>query len=123
MNRCDAEAQPEPGEWLALDEQHRIYLVEKYHREERIELPNLKAHAIFHIIVENQLAEGLESVARAVARLSAEELSRHEALHAIGFVLANHIHRLMNGKVNEQDAQKIYNAEVEKLSAKTWRDG
>lgn len=123
MNRYDPEVRPNPREWLALDEQQRIYLVEKYHREKRVKLPKLKAHAIFHVIVENQLAEGLESVVRAVARLSAEGLSRHEAVHAMGSVVAEHIHLLMNGKVDEQKAQAIYNSAVEKLSAKNWLDG
>ena len=123
IHRYDAETQPEPTDWLALDEQSRISLVEKYHRESRVKLPKLKAHSVFHVIVENQLAEGLESVVRAMARLKSEGLTRHESLHAIGSVLAEHMHDLMNGKVNEQEAQASYNAAIEKLNSKAWRGG
>jgi hypothetical protein len=123
VNRYDAEVQPVPAEWLAVDEQRRISLVEKYHRESRVKLPSLKAHAVFHVIIENQLAEGLEPVVRAMARLKSEGLSRHESLHAVGSVLAEHVHGLMNGKVNEHEAQAIYNAAVERLSGKEWRGG
>jgi hypothetical protein len=123
LHRYDPEIQPEPTEWLSLDEQLRISLVEKNHRESRARVPKLKAHAVFHVIVENQLAEGLEPVVRAMARLKSEGLSRHESLHAIGSVLAEHIHDLMNGKVNEQEAQAIYNAAVERLNGRAWRGG
>lgn len=60
VNRYDPERAPEPAEWLALDEQVRIELAEEHHRLARVKLPNLKAHAVFHAIVENQLAEDLE---------------------------------------------------------------
>ncbi|MBN8436878.1 MAG: hypothetical protein ABTS22_02060, partial [Accumulibacter sp.] len=56
MNRYDPDQTPNPKEWLALDEQIRIGLVEKYHRWARVELPNVTIHAAFHAIVENQLA-------------------------------------------------------------------
>ena len=72
---------PDPSAWLVLDEQERIQLAEAHHRAAHIKLPNVKAHACFHPIVENQIAEGLESVVRAMARLMNEGLSRHEALH------------------------------------------
>ena len=77
MNRYDPEHAPDPAEWRALDEQVRIQLAEEHHRVARIKLPNLKAHAVFHAIVENQLAENIEPVVRAMARLTAEGLSRH----------------------------------------------
>lgn len=78
---------PRPGEWLALDEQARIRLAEDYHRKARIKLPNAKAHAAFHAIVENQIALGLPSVLRAMERLAGQGLSRHDAIHAVCTVL------------------------------------
>ena len=79
MTRYDPGVAPDPAEWLALDEQERIELAEAHHRAARIELPNAKVHAVFHTIVENQIAGGLESVVRAMARLQHEGLSRHDA--------------------------------------------
>jgi hypothetical protein len=119
----DPEIAPNATEWLALDEGERIQLAEAHHRFARVKPPNLKAHAVFHAIVENQIAEGLEPVTRAVARLVNEGLSRHDALHAIGCVLAAHLTEAMGAK-DQDDAstgQARYNAAVERLSAREWR--
>jgi hypothetical protein len=124
VTHYDPEVQPNPVEWLALDEQERIELAEAHHRAARIELPNVKVHAVFHVIVENQVAEGLEPVSRAMARLANEGLSRHDSLHAIGSVCAEHLFEAM--KSNRQDvantAQARYEAAVECLTAKSWRE-
>lgn len=90
---------PDPSEWLALDEAERILLVRSHHESAGIEMPNVLLHAAFHaafhVAVENQIAMGDENpVRRALERLMAEELDRHEAIHAIGSVLAAHIHAI-----------------------------
>ena len=121
MHQYDPERAPNPEEWLALNEQERFGIAEHYHREARIKLPNLSAHAIFHAIVENQIAEGLEPVVRAMARLAKEGLTRHDAVHAIGFVLANHINDLFKSKDDATTSQARYDAAVERLTAKSWR--
>ena len=123
MHRYDPDASPDPELWLSLDEQERIIVVEAFHRVERIKLPNVKAHAAFHAIVENQIAEGVESVVRAMARLEREGLSRHERLHAIGWVLAQHFYEVLNTKEPDSPAvaQARYDAAVERLDAATWR--
>lgn len=123
MNRYDPDQTPNPELWLALDEKTRIRLAEDHHRAARIKLPNLKAHAVFHAIVENQIAENTESVVCAMARLTAEGLPRHEALHAVASVLAEHIHDLLNAKADKNNSAAIYDAAVERLTAKGWRGG
>ena len=123
MNSYDPDHAPSPEHWLALDEQVRVRLAEEYHRAIRIRLPNAKAHAVFHAIVENQIAENLEPVVRAMARLTAEGLSRHESIHAIASVLAEHIHELFNTTVDEKHSAAIYSAAVERLTARGWRGG
>jgi hypothetical protein len=65
VRRYDPLQTPEPGEWLSLDENECIRLVKDYHRRARIRLPNRKAHALFHVIVENQIALGDEIPVRA----------------------------------------------------------
>lgn len=123
MKSYDPEVPPVPAEWLALDEQHRIQLAEAYHRTAREKVPNHKAHAAFHTIVENQIAEGVEPVVRAIARLMKQGLSRHDALHAVGSVLAEQFFDAVN--TNDKDfaatAQARYNAAVERLAAEEWR--
>ena len=123
MKHYDPEIAPNPAEWLELDEQQRIQLVERHHRAARIKLPNVKVHATFHAIVENQIAEGLEPAVRAMARLTSEGLSRHDALHAIGSVAAEQFYEAMKTKDEEfaNTAQARYTAAVERLTAKEWR--
>ena len=121
MNRYDPEYAPTPEQWLALDEQERIDLAEEHHRIANIKLPNLQAHAALHAIVESQIAQNLESVVRAMTRLTTGGLSRHEAIHAIASVLAEHIYELSDPAVNENNSASIYNAAIERLTARSWR--
>jgi hypothetical protein len=121
VNRYDADQTPSPEEWLSLDEQIRIGLVEEYHRQKRIKLPSLTAHAAFHAIVENQIAENLDPTVRAMARLTTEGLSRHEAVHAIASVVAEHINDLFNAKADANSSKAVYAAAVERLTAAAWR--
>jgi len=121
MNRYDPEYAPNPEQWLALDEQERIDLAEEHHRIANIKLPNLQAHAALHAIVESQIAQNLESVVRAMTRLTAGGLSRHEAIHAIASVLAEQIYELFDPAVNENNSASIYNAAIERLTARSWR--
>jgi len=122
VNRYDPDRAPNPEEWLALDEQARIRLTEEHHRVARITLPNLKAHAVFHAIVENQIAGNLEPVALAMGRLTAEGLSRHEAIHAIASVLAEHIQELFSATADD-NSHATYYAAIERLTARGWRGG
>jgi hypothetical protein len=118
----DPEVAPDPTSWLALDEQERIRLADAHHRAARIRLPSVATHALIHAVVENQIAEGLDCVLRAMARLMSEGLSRHDALHAIGSVVAEHLYEIVKKtKDDPKTSQTQYNAAVERLSAKGWR--
>jgi hypothetical protein len=107
--------------WLALDEGERIALVRDFHARNRIRIPNAEAHAVIHAIVENQLAERLPAVIAALHRLRAEGLDRHEAVHAIGSVLMEHMRTLMNGARDSADPNGLYLAALEKLTTDSWR--
>jgi aryl-alcohol dehydrogenase-like predicted oxidoreductase len=113
---------PDVEEWLALDEQHRIGLVETFHRRARVKLPNIRAHAAFHAIVENQIAMQHPPVVRAMARLLKQGLSRHDGVHAIGSVLVHHFHELLTTGCGDLPAvvQARYDAAVERLTADGW---
>ena len=119
----DPERAPDPQQWLALDEQLRFSVVEKFHRASRIELPNAKAHALFHAFIENQIAMRHAPVLRAMDRLAKQGLSRHDCLHAIAWVLAHHFHELMTTDTGSPSAtvQARYDAAVERLTANGWR--
>jgi len=125
MEAYNPECMPEPASWLELDEQERIVLVETYHRVARIKLPNVTAHAALHAIVENQIALNLDPVVRAMHRLGKEGLTRHDAVHAIGSVVAEHLFDMLKTNQNDDAAalQARYYAAVERLSAASWRRG
>jgi hypothetical protein len=65
MQRYDPLREPASEEWLQMEELERIALVETYHRNAGIRVPNARVHATFHVIVENQVALGDEKDARA----------------------------------------------------------
>ena len=125
MEKYDPGCVPEPESWLELDEQERIALVETYHRVARIKLPNVTAHAALHAIVENQIALNLEPVVRAMDRLGEEGLTRHDAVHAIGSVVAEHLLDILKTDQNDDAAtsQARYYAALERLTATSWRKG
>jgi hypothetical protein len=122
MRRYDPLKAPNSEEWLALDEQESIILVEDYHRRAGIRLPNATLHATMHAVVENQIALGDETPARRVMqRLMDEGLDRHQAIHAIGSVLLEHIHDLLKNQPNPgTEPNKPYFAALERLTAEGW---
>ncbi len=122
MDRYDPSQPPEPGKWLELDEQERIMLVEDHHRRARTELPNARLHAALHVVVENQLAANDEPVVRAQARLMEDGLTRHDAVHAIGSVVARHIYAVLKPQGGAEFSQARYYADVERLTRAKWHE-
>ncbi len=120
MNTYNPLKAPDTKEWLALDSQERIVLVEQYHKKARVVLPNRVLHAAMHAVVENQLAEGIPVVQEALSRLMAEGLDRHDAVHAIASVLAEHTWRLLRNEPVGSDPNEQYLQAVRVLTAKRW---
>jgi hypothetical protein len=116
--RYDPDTAPSASQWLALDEAERIALVERSHDASS---PNLRVHAAIHATVETQIAMSLPSVVNAVARLRSQGLDRHDAIHAIGSVLAGHMWELLRGDVAEGDPNAKYFADLDQLTAGSWR--
>jgi hypothetical protein len=111
----------DPLEWTTLDEGERIDLVDRYHRKKRIKMPNLRLHAAIHVIVENQVALGAEIPAqKTLERMMREGLSRHDAVHAIGTVLAGHMFNLMKYGAMDEDVNANYHRQLEELTAEGW---
>ena len=121
MNTYDPDTASAATEWLALDEGERIELVASYHRRKKTRLPNAQLHAVIHVVVENQVALGQEVVVSTLARLQAEGLSRHDALHAIGSVLAEDLYELMREPAAETNqAYGRYLDRLKALTAEEW---
>ena len=114
---------PVPDTWLALDEAEKVALIKAHHRRTRVKIPNPQIHAILHLIVENQLAEGLEVVRETLDRLRAEGLDRHEAIHAIGWVLIQHLSNLMQATEPAQNNHAPYFQALQTLTVNNWKKG
>ena len=120
--KYDAHKAPDPENWLLLDESDRIDLILQYHRRTGEKIPNARMHALIHQIVENQAAMGDETpVAKVLKRLQGEGLDRHDALHAIGYVLANHMLALMEKGAAVGDPNALYWQQLEDLHARDWK--
>ena len=111
----------DPEKWLATEDAEKIFAVEHFHRRKRIRLPNLKMHAIIHVVVENQVAMGDALPAKAVlSRLMSEGLDRHDAIHAIGSVVAGEIYTTLKNKPLTHAVKAEYLERLERLTAKSW---
>ena len=129
IEKYDPFVEPDPHQWLALGEQERIDLVLDHHRHAGIRLPREQLHAVIHAVVESQIADAELPVRGTAERLMAEGLDRHEAIHAIGSVLAGHINELMRQIKRDgtptnrpdRDPNEDYFAELEALTADEWR--
>lgn len=124
IDRYDPELAPDPAEWLALDESERIHLIEQYHRNAKIPLPKSarRLHSAIHTVVENQLAlEDQEVVRATLLRLMQEGLTRHEASHAIGSVMAEHMYNLLQEDSDTPEDNAPYYAALQLLTAEKWR--
>ena len=123
MEQYDPDRDLAAGEWLDLDEQERMMLVDDYHRRQRIRMPNVAAHAVAHAIVENQLVLGEPVVVATLARLRSEGLDRHDAIHAIGSVLSGHLDSLLRDPYSQDQPNERYHEALRKLAASEWRAG
>ena len=121
MKTYDPEVEPSAVKWLAIDEAERIALVESYHRRRRIRVPRLTLHATIHVVVENQIALGEAVVIDALTRLRAEGLTRHDAVHAVGMVLAENIYELLKSPpADTSDPNPPYFDRLRRLTAAEW---
>jgi len=83
---------PSAEDWLAMDEAERIAAVQEHHRRTRSPTgENPMVHATIHVVVENQLAEGLPGIVRAYDRFRAAGVDRHTTIHALASVVTRHM--------------------------------
>lgn len=116
--------QPNIEEWLKATDDERTTVVKEFHEEndEAMDEEALTLHSAVHVIVENQLAMGVELLPETVTKLIRQGLSRHEAIHAIGAIIAEDIFAIVRGQKSEF-SPKQYRRKLEKLTAKRWRKG
>ena len=119
--RYDPVVGPDAAEWLELDDGERVVVVRQYHERANERAGNPELHAIIHVTVETQLAEGHPDVKAAFERLSREGLDRHNVVHAIGSVVAEQIYGVMKSQ-RPHDPQE-YARRLNDLTAEAWLRG
>jgi hypothetical protein len=117
--RYDPDVGPDAQTWLAVSDDERLEAVRRHHRRDRLQSGNQEVHAIIHVTVETQLAQDHPEATAALVRLLQEGLDRHEALHAIGSVLAEELFDVMKSK-RPHDAA-AYAGKLRSLTASSWR--
>jgi hypothetical protein len=118
----DPDIPPNPKEWLAADEGLRLALVTDYHHGMDLAESRLRLHAAIHVVVENQIALGEQMVIDAMARLQKEGLSRHDAVHAVGMVVSEHLFEILRSEGDETVKQTTpYFDRLKHLTADAWR--
>jgi hypothetical protein len=118
----DPAVTPDPREWLEMEEDERILRIKHYHRRVGLCARDDEMHAIMHVMVENQLARERPAVTkRTMSRLVTEGLDRHEAIHAVGSVLGRLLYEATTAEEPVALADDNYFAEVEQLTAESWR--
>jgi len=121
----DPDEGPDPEAWLELSKDDRILAVAAAHREEidPDDVIGLMGHALLQSLVETHVAEGDETPAAAkLEELTADGLSRHEALHAIGAITTILMMEITNGllDVEAEDPMDRYRALLGELTARGW---
>jgi hypothetical protein len=120
----DADRAPDPAGWTSASEGDRLAAVEAHHRALAAPHPAVRQprlHAAVHLVVENQLAAGEPpQTRRALDRLVRGGLSRHDAIHALGSVVASSVHGALSGKRFDREA---FARELDALTAARWRAG
>ena len=121
MEQYDPLVPVSADDWFATDEEQRITLVESYHRENGPEIPNLRMHAVVHVVVENRLAEGDRATTDALERLRGEGLDRHDAVHAIGTVVLDELQAAVDGGREEgESGEDRLTRRLDELTAEAW---
>lgn len=128
MLMYDPETAPDTAAWLAADERTRSAAVAEYHRVQRIPLPKRARplHAMIHAVVETQLAQAdLPVVTQTLDRLRSEGLSRHDAIHAIGSVLAGYMMEVVRAAESSppDEGHSAFHAKLDALTAAGWKSG
>jgi hypothetical protein len=121
MQSYDPATAPNSREWLSIDEAERIELVRQYHEDHGDYGESLEMHAGIHAVVETQIAMDIAEVRKTLQRLRKQGLNRHDAIHAIGTVLAEHMHALVTSdETPTGDANEKYYEQLSKFNVSAW---
>ncbi len=108
--------------WTSIDEAARLDAVLKYHLGKKEPKPNERLHAAIHAVVENQVAMGpAYPTAGVIERLMAQGLDRHDAIHAVGSLVSEHMFRALRDPASGSSLGARFEADLVKLTAAEWK--
>jgi hypothetical protein len=108
--------------WSHTDESERVAAVLKHHVGNREAKPNERLHAAIHAVVENQVAMGDSyPTAGVLARLMGQGLDRHDAVHAIGSLVSEHMFQALRDPSLGGSLGARYEADLIGLTAEDWK--
>ena len=119
--RYDPTVDPDPAQWLAAPEAERLVAVRQHHELAGHPPEGAQAHAAIHTVVETQLAEEYAVTQATLRRLVHDGLDRHDAIHAIGSVVADEILDML--KLKRAYEPEAYARKLAALTAAAWRRG
>lgn len=119
--RYDPLRDPDLEEWLAATESERLAAIRSHHNLTEEPSEGSEGHFAIHTIVETQLAQGYAATQDALARLLGEGLDRHDAIHAIGSVVAGEIFRMLKHKTPHDRATLAHRLAT--LTGDSWLSG
>ena len=119
----DPEVEPEPKLWLEAEESERADAVLDYREANETDLSNVLLHGHFHAVVETQVAMDDEiPVAETFRRLMTDGLSRHETIHAVGWVLSQHIFDAVHNSTDGVELDMQYYEKLRKFTVAQWHE-
>ena len=121
MHKYNPAKTPKAEEWLALDESTRLELINVFHKRHGEFGESLEAHAGFHAVVETQLAMNVPNARDTLGRLRKSGLSRHDAVHAIGSVVAEHMHDMSDADFDPDEANERYYERLRNFTGEDWQ--
>jgi len=109
------------GEWLDLDEGEQLDIVTVFHESHGEFGDSIDVHAGIHVVIETQIATATPEVTAALHRLMKQGLTRHDAIHAIGFVFFEGVQDLLESDLSsEGDENEFYYEKLSSFSVDDW---
>ena len=115
MREYNPAKSPDRQQWLALDKTRQLELVRLAHHDMDANENALATHCGMHSAVETQVAQNSPGVRDAIGRLRKQGNSRHNAVHAIGLVLIQHMRKMATSQEGLDVANTHYQAQLAEL--------
>jgi hypothetical protein len=117
----DPNVAPDRFEWIDTDESEQMQRIMEFHESRGDYGESLEGHVALHMAIETQIATDTPQVEATLGRLMMQGLTRHDAIHAIGSVLAESIQEALESKESgAENANANYYEKLSRFNASDW---